>query len=360
MKKHLLASVSILAWATVASAEHIDIVPHYALDNGSYKLRVGSFDLLKTTNYLDGLPVAPIDTDVRVLGGATNPSPFVPGAIVTGDPGWSVPYDAAFSEGYGAEYPLGTAPPLHGTLSFNVVADPRLGRNLSYWDGIGAPVFGAVPSGEILDLTLPNLSPGNPPSVVTLAGEATGMPGFTITTGISEGFHEHTGAFLWGSSARADTPEDLVTPGIYLYTLQLEIENGLVFADDSFFGVGDQVSPDLHILLAVGFEKGTAELIYGDIVYLYQYDDEGNLLFDENGDPLYLLDEFGNRVPELDDNGEPYREVLGYGDFHFAPEMQRAADYVHANLVVPEPGSASLLLVGLAGLATRRRRLSRA
>lgn len=117
---------------------------------------------------------------------------------------------------FGADYPEGTLAAGFGKLAFNVVVDPRLGRNLSYWDGNGMPSFGAVPGGEILDLYKTNPL-GPPANVVTLAGEPTGAPGFQITApNLHPGFHEHTAASLWGSAARL--ADDAPTPG-FTFTL---------------------------------------------------------------------------------------------------------------------------------------------
>jgi hypothetical protein len=345
-----------MAFASNSRAEHIDTVPYYEVDGqGHFTLSVGSFDMTKSAVYLNDLPPEPIQRNVLVLGGAASPSPFLPGAVVTGDPGWTLPVAARPDDLFGADYPAGTLPVGSGSLSFNVVADPRLGRNLSYWNGIGSPTFGPVPGGETLDITI--ASPLGVPPTVTLAGESTGKPGFTITNSLFPGFHEHTGSYLWGSSARDGTPDDYATPGFYLYSLQMEVKNGLAFPDNvhAHF-VGDSISPTFHILMAVGFNKGGEEPIYGDIIYQYQYDEFGNALLDAQGNPLLLLDALGHPVPELDEFGNPLREIIGTGPFVYAPEMQQAMDWVHANLApIPEPGCLSLLGLGAALMSFMKR-----
>jgi len=359
---YLLLSISFAA--PFARAAHVDILPYFQDDGGQYSLRVGAFDLLQAGNVGNGLPTQPITQNNLVFGGAFGQHPRT-GELVNGNPGWGIPSDAGDpdNEGYGAAFPAGTLPPYGGSLKFNVVVDPRLGRNLSYWNGVGTPTFGPVPSGEIVDIYRP-VTFGTPPSV-TLDGSANAPAGFEISSNIGPGsFHAHTGHVLWGDASRTAPSVDAPAEGFYLFSLNMEIANGFVmpnFPDfaGAAFGL-NSTSPTFHVLLAWGFDDGSDQYYLGDIIYQYQYDEFGELLFDDEGNPLLLLDEFGNPVSELDEFGNPLRDTLGYAGFQFAPEMQAAVDWVHANLQpVPEPGTLALGSLGLLALVVSGRRLRR-
>ena len=295
------------------------------------------------------------------MGGAGETPSSLPGQRVNADPGWNRPFDfndPFEGEGlFGANYPMGTAPSGYGKLGFNVAVDPRLGRNLSYWDGSGTPSFGPVPSGEILDLYKNNpLGAPLPGNLVTLAGETSGKPGFTVTPtagGLHPGFHEHTVAALWGSATR--DPSDAPAEGYYLYSRTLTITDEVIdrggFVD---FIPGTQTSPIFHTLLhydptpTVIFEEGA-------FVYQYQFNEDGSdYLYDDEGNPLLLLDEFGNPVPELDEFGNPQREII-----ERYPTREAAVSWVNNNLgvAVPEPASWTLLALAMSAPLLVRRRL---
>jgi surface-anchored protein len=188
-----------------AGAAHLDIVPYFEIDaQNNYQFSVGRFDFNKAGDPLQGRPPVPIERNVLVFTGffATHP---VNGQIVNGDPGWDLPENYADYGDSGAEYPAGTQPPRVGRLKFNVVSDSRLGRNLSYWNGIGTPSFGPVPEGEILDIYKP-VFPG-PPESVTLNGSDVSLPGFELTsTPLWPGnFHTHTATYC-GATPPATLP----------------------------------------------------------------------------------------------------------------------------------------------------------
>lgn len=355
MKKSCLLAVIAILQFHYADAQHVDTVPYYELDNsGNRTLSAGSFDLLGP---IDGSQS--IKRNVLLFtGGAGITSSTPPGSVVNANPGWNRPFDFNSpweGEGmFGANYPAGTAPSGYGVLGFNVVVDPRLGRNLAYWDGTGTPSFGPVPSGETLDLYFPHPF-GGPlaDNIVTLAGEPTGKPGFNITQsgGLHPGFHEHTAAVLWGSATR-DTA-DMPAEGYYLYSRTLTVTNDVIETGGYPIVIpGTQTSPVFHTLL---YYHPSATLVYeyGNIIYEYQYDEYGDILYDDEENPLLLLDEFGNPVPQLDEFGNPLREV-----FTRNPSFEAAVAWVNANLApVPEPASLAMFLggVSIVGLSLRRR-----
>lgn len=350
----LIAAVAALQ-IQQCDARHVDIVPYYELDAlGNRTLSVGSYDL---ASYNDGSQS--IERNVLLFYGGAGITPAsLPGQRLNGDPGWNRPVDfnnPLETFGTGATYPAGTMPSGYGDLGFNVVVDPRLGRNLSYWDGSGAPSFGAVPGGEILDLYKTNLfGPPLPGNLVTLAGEATGRPGFTVTPpggGLHPNFHEHTAAALWGSATYA--PDDAPAEGYYLYSRTLTVTDDVLdFGDHIEFVSGTQTSPVFHTLLVY---HPSATLVYedGDFIYQYQLNEDGSdYLYDDEGNPLLLLDEFGNPVPELDELGNPLREIITRN-----PSFEAAVAWVDANLQpVPEPTTMTSVVVaaGMIGILRRR------
>lgn len=79
------------------------------------------------------------------------------------------------------------------------------------------------------------------------------------------------------------------------------------------------------------FEEAKAEAVKIEYIYEYEYDEDGNLKFDEEGNPVYKLDEEGNPVIALDENGEPMIRNsgggIGYGndwsyDYHIPTEEE--------------------------------------
>jgi surface-anchored protein len=351
-----------------AQAAHLDIVPYFEiLPNGDFAFSAGRFDFNKTWQSLNGLPPAVLERNVLAFTGAFQQHP-TNGRFVNGDPGWDLPRDVLDFEGYGAKYPIGTLPPRGGRLKFNVVADPRLGRNLSYWDGTGAPSFGPVPDGEIVDIYMPAFA-GTPASI-TLDGSNSSFPGFELTSSslYPGSFHTHTGHILWGDSSRTVSTSDEPTSGFYLFSLNMEIDGGWLFPNYPEFtglitGI-NQVSPTFHVILALGFANGEDEYLYGDPLLEprghFLMDEEGNFLEDEFGDWIWVaeLDEFGNEIfdPVLDEFGNPVFDIIGVGEFLLAPEMQAAVNWVNANLAtVPEPSCCLLASLSMAAVLLSRR-----
>jgi hypothetical protein len=349
----VLVALSFLLIAPSALAAHLDIVPYFEADGaGGYEFSVGRFDFTKTADPLNGRPPAPIERNVLVFTGFFGTHP-VNGQIVNGDPGWDLPPNFADYGDSGADFPTGTQPPRNGRLKFNVVSDPRLGRNLSYWDGAGAPSFGPVPDGEILDIFKPVFA-GTPESV-TLNGSDESLSGFELTSNplFPGNFHTHTGHVLWGDASRSTDPSHLPTAGFYLFSLNMEIDNGAVIPNypnlsTTVSGI-DAVSPTFHVILTYGFQNGYDEFIYGD----QELQERGEYVYDDGLDDYIWVPELdgeGNPIldPVFDEFGNPVLEVIGVGGFILGPEMQQAADWVHANLAqVPEPGAAVGLVVML-------------
>jgi hypothetical protein len=108
-------------------------------------------------------------------------------------------------------------------LGFNVLSVPELGRNLSYWDGTGDVVFGALPNSELLKLVGLDLSEA------IVDGSNGDVPGFAIGTTSASGFlHQHVEFFLLGDAAESD----VASTGVYLLALEAAVagfENSLPF-----------------------------------------------------------------------------------------------------------------------------------
>lgn len=330
-------------------AAHVDIAPYFvgrtnpdSFTEPPSALKTGSFDLA-------GGSEAMLLPDNRVFMGTANNYATGPGWVSTIDPGWGIPSN--WEEDPSESYPAGTSVPLaFGSLSYNVVVDPRLGRNLSYWDGTGAPNFGPVPAGEVLRIELPS-------GAVTLDGSATAQPGTEIKSSLtSYNLHVHWIQKLYANDPfETYDPSDTVTEGFYLFSVNAQVD-----APTSF---GTLTSEPLYILMAHGFEKYAYEIVYGDQLQ------EPRWLRDEHGDPL--MDDDYNWIPELDSEGNviydlvfdefgnPVLDILAEIE-HIAPEMQLARDWVQNNLVAPVPEPASATLIGAAALAMtgrlRRRR----
>lgn len=253
---------------------------------------------------------------------------------------------------FGANYPEGTAPTGFARFGFDIVADPRLGRNLSFWNGSGEVDFGPATGGEIVDLY--KASPfGAPVDIVTMNGENSDVPGFELTPSLHPGYHEHTVAAVWGSEVRA--PDDQPSPGLYLYTLRLTLQDEVFPLPNGFVEIipGEQTSPVFHVMLITPGLEDDSVYEYGDIIYQFQYDEFGELIYDDAGNPLLLLDEFGNPIPELDDEGNPLRELIVH-----SPRFDAAVSWVHNNLgpAVPEPSGFALGAVALAAVVGFRLR----
>ncbi len=108
-------------------------------------------------------------------------------------------------------------------LGFNILSVPELGRNMSYWDGIGDVAFGALPDGELLKLVGLDLSEA------IVDGSNSNVPGFAIGTTSGSGFlHEHLELLLLGDAGESD----VASAGVYLLALEATMsgfENSLPF-----------------------------------------------------------------------------------------------------------------------------------
>jgi len=128
-----------------------------------------------------------------------------PSGYLTNSPGWT-----------GASSPPAGYSPLPGNtaLSFNVVVPPTLGRNFSYWNGVGAVAFGPLPNGERLRFQQNStFNPGDVNAIAT--GGSSQVPGFAIATTSPTGFlHHHIHYRLLGNGV------DLATNGVYLVSVE--------------------------------------------------------------------------------------------------------------------------------------------
>ena len=184
----LLAAAS--SFAAPASAQHYDV---FFAKEGMHPA-VGAFD------FDGGGTVIP---DVRVFERALD---FDSPVYVGSDPG----YAAGTSE-----YPFGwSALPGNVEVPFEILRERTLGRNLSYWNGVGAPSFGPIPDGEVLVVDQ------NGCIVCGQAiadGSSSDIAGFSLgTTSGTGSLHQHHDYFLLGDLALSDSP----TPGVYLLTLR--------------------------------------------------------------------------------------------------------------------------------------------
>ena len=96
------------------------------------------------------------------------------------------------------------------------------------------------------------------------------------------------------------------------------------------------------------FEEARAEAVKIEYIYEYEFDEDGNLMMDEEGNPVYKLDEEGNPVIALDENGEPMIRNsgggIGYGndwsyDYHVTTEEE--ADRIEALIRIAKPATNS-------------------
>lgn len=105
-----------------------------------------------------------------------------------------------------------------------------LGRNLSFWNGVGSSVddisFGAVPHGEILKITQTGCFICDS---ITIDGGTAEVLGFILDDTASP-VHDHPDFLLLGDGSV--TP-DAVTPGIYLLSLRATV-TGLLDSDRFF------------------------------------------------------------------------------------------------------------------------------
>jgi hypothetical protein len=224
--------IGVLAVAPHLQAAHIDITPYFVGRSNPTNFSLAPTALKTGSSNFDA-PV--LDPNDRVFTGTANNYATGPGWVSTIDPGWSIPSSAS-------AYPTGTSRARTNTsssnLSYNVVVDPKLGRNFSYWDGTGTPTFGQVPNGEVLQIRLSS-------GTVTLDGSATAMPGTVVKSNVSTStaVHVHWQQRLYGDA----TLElgDLPTEGFYLFSVNAQI-NG--------YGT-TYVSDPLYVIMAHGFDK---------------------------------------------------------------------------------------------------------
>lgn len=195
MKFRLLAAfVCITCFAASAVAQHADIRP-YVQDNQ-----------LHTAGFVDA--TSSILPNSRVFGYDFREDPLDPFFIQ--DPG----FNASATSGI----------PGGSQLLFNIVGAASLGlpSNLSYWDGTGQVVFGAVPNGETLTLKFGSQSRLADNSTATVAG-------FSIQTATASGsIHRHLESIL---SAASGDP----AAGIYLLALDLLSSDTAIQKSDPFF-----------------------------------------------------------------------------------------------------------------------------
>lgn len=113
---------------------------------------------------------------------------------------------------------LGSGLPGESVLSFNIVGAAAFGlpANLSYWDGVGSPLFTAVPSNETLLIELGSFD-------VTVGSSNGDLTGFNIGTVAGDGtLHRHLNTYLLGSDGD-NNPDNGFPPanGIYLVSIEL-------------------------------------------------------------------------------------------------------------------------------------------
>lgn len=241
------AAAAIFASASDACADHTDIVPYFQVgDDGALTLKTGALNLAANP------PQQTITTDARVFSGAVGGTPAK--GI---SPGWSYRYpdDGEYPEGTRdvpeANWDLGETGPLTFIpISYNVVVDPRLGRNLSYWNGVGAPTFAPVPGGEVLDIFFNYDADNGLYDLRRLDGGPAGLTGGVAIRrdGSSFDSHVHPEYRLYGDADRTDAPAD----GFYLFALNVAAHG--------------HASEPFYVLLANGYEH-TTYLSDGSEVY---------------------------------------------------------------------------------------------
>jgi hypothetical protein len=207
MKRVVLGILCVGLFARSASAQHFDVF--VAEDDGKAVVGGYSFDddLIAETNIFE----AEFEADAGSFVGEE------PG-FVSGDPdpgsmpaGWT-PLAASAST----------------FLGFDVVLS--LGRNLSFWNGVGSSVddvsFGGVPDAEIMEIVQTGCFTCQS---IQVDGGSSPVLGF-ILDDTAAPVHDHPEFFLFGDDSA--TP-DAVTPGIYLLSMQATV-TGLTTSDRFF------------------------------------------------------------------------------------------------------------------------------
>lgn len=198
-----LGVIGLLGAAATPAAAHVDML--FMQEGG--RVVTGEYDF---------------DALAGSIGARVYESEMPPGQIID-EPGWNAVSDTA---------QIGSPPgvaPLSGStaLSFDILLDPNLGRNLSFWDGVGPVSFGAAPDSEVLTVS----KQIGPMTFLTATadGGASGVPGFDVDATDPGGYlHKHLDFLLLGDLANSDIPTD----GIYLLTLtakQAGLQNSLPF-----------------------------------------------------------------------------------------------------------------------------------
>jgi hypothetical protein len=242
-----VAVVFVHSAACSVNAQHLDIM----LYRQGTQLRVGGFDFGASPSVLPTF---------RVFREATTYIPAAaPGVAFTSSPGWNalalpteLPAGGQTLQGLAGVFVAG--PVLPGLLS---------GRNLGYWSGEGPVTFGAVPSGEVLQHSVPDPFGGGRLVVYDATASAVSplLIGNTAPTG---GMHNHPSYAIYGNADRQGSSLDAPTQGVYLAALQASME-GHLDADPVFavFGVG--VTPH-SIQTASLFVRSIVDptLIHGD------------------------------------------------------------------------------------------------
>lgn len=184
-----------------ASAQHLDIML-YRSEEG---LVAGGYDFGATPSVLP---------EYRVFAELLQYLPAVrPNVAFTGAPGWNalslpdeLPEGGSLLPGSSSVYASGSLLP-----------SPLPPLNLAYWSGVGEPVFGMVPAGEVLLHARNN-------DFVVYDGGSMATPRLRVgSTNPSGGVHTHPSYALYGD-ATLTNPIDAPSSGVYLFALQAEME----------------------------------------------------------------------------------------------------------------------------------------
>ncbi|MDJ0852294.1 MAG: choice-of-anchor M domain-containing protein, partial [Myxococcota bacterium] len=134
-------------------------------------------------------------------------------------------------------------------LLYFFLSDPMLGRNLSFWDGLGDVDFGPVPDDEVFVGLIPA---GFLEFELTVADGADADVGGSLVATTDPGgrLHDHVSFFLYGDDTPVETPgeraADLATPGVYLISL------GVAVVDESGAEPTERTAPPGYALFAAG------------------------------------------------------------------------------------------------------------
>lgn len=217
----LLAPLGLLLLAPGARADEEEAHVDMLFMDGGGKVVTGGFDF---------------DELVGEIGPRVFESELEGPGYLTDEPGWNATDNLASI----GNPPGVSALPGNTDIRFDILSDPTLGRNLSFWDGIGPVSFTSVPNFETLTVS----RTVGPMTFLTAVadGSASDVGGFAVDTTSSTGFlHKHIDFYALGGVGQDEAP----TAGIYLLTLRAVVD-GLLDSDPFWIVFNVDLDEEAH------------------------------------------------------------------------------------------------------------------